>query len=138
MRIYHNLYVHTGRAGDIPPIYIVKSGEINAYATNDGIVIYTAMLEAVKNDDELALVIGHEMSHVTLGHLNMTIKTDDDQSVLESMADKMGAFYMMASGYDICKGREFWKRMRMDEGDYMNRDHPDMSYRYDQLNVGCD
>ncbi len=137
-RIYQEVYVHTGRSGEIPPLTVINSEDINAYVSDREMVIYTGMIDFAKNDDELALVLGHEMAHVTLGHLSTKANSTSDVSVMESMADKMGAYYMLAAGYDVCKARDMWKRLKAQEGDYMNKDHPDMAYRYDQLNVGCE
>ncbi len=42
---------------------------VNAWATDSHIVITAGMLNFVKNDEELAAVLGHEMGHIIRGHL---------------------------------------------------------------------
>lgn len=45
--------------------------EINAYAHgNNNVVIQKGILEYAKNDDEIALVIAHELSHHMANHIN--------------------------------------------------------------------
>lgn len=141
-RIYHNIVVQTGVSNIIPPIRVEDSDVINAYNNGNEIVVYTGLIKEVQNDDELAMVIAHEISHTTLMHLQIMKFyqkgwTADDQEMLESMADKMGALYALKAGYNVCLGREIWKRFKEKYGDYLGADHPDMAYRYDQLNVGC-
>lgn len=141
--IYDQVWATTGLATEKIPLQIVDSPVINAY--NDGmkIVIYTGLIKHVKNSHELALVIGHEIAHGTLWHLKMMRElgvslTDNDVSVLESNADKMGAIYIMKAGYDICKAREWFKTLLSTNGDYLGGDHPTYSYRYTQLNINCE
>jgi hypothetical protein len=46
--------------------------------------------------------------------------------------------YALKAGYDVCMGRKFWKRERIEEGNYQGLNHPDYSYRYDELNFNCE
>jgi hypothetical protein len=43
----------------------------------------------------------------------------------------------MKAGYDVCKAREIWKRIRLENGNYQGADHPDFNYLYDELNINC-
>jgi hypothetical protein len=52
------------------PIAVVESDEANAYADGHSIVLNRRILTLVENDDELALVIGHELAHNALGHID--------------------------------------------------------------------
>jgi len=47
-----------------------SQNELNAYATGNQIVIYKGMMKFTENDDELALIIGHEMAHNAMGHID--------------------------------------------------------------------
>lgn len=50
-------------------VFVVKDKAINALATPGGyIVVYTGLLEKTKTPEELAAVLGHEMTHVTRRH----------------------------------------------------------------------
>ena len=137
--MYLKLVAATGRYNDVPPLIIVDEPVVNAYASPDKIVLYQGIIDFSKNDDEIALILGHEIAHVLLSHLDkLSAKTTEEQQVLESMADKMGAYYMMRIGYDVCKGREIWKRFELSDGDKLGGSHPSDAYRYNQLNVQCE
>lgn len=137
-RIYNQLITQTGSRQMIPPVMVVNLPIVNAYNTDKIIVIYQGIIDACENDDQLALIIGHEMAHSTLNHFLLMNGDANFQTVLESQADKMGAYYIMRAGWDICKGRMFWRNMIRQEGDYLGADHPSLAYRLDQLNVGCE
>ncbi len=50
---------------------VQQNSEINAYATPDGqVVFYTGLLQALPDDNALAFVMAHEISHIELGHAN--------------------------------------------------------------------
>lgn len=49
--------------------FLEDSDQINAYADGKRIFVSTPMLDFVKSDEELALIIAHEMAHNTLGHV---------------------------------------------------------------------
>lgn len=52
------------------PIELKTDSDLNAVTTDDGIVVYSSMLRLARTDAQLALVIGHELAHANLGHLN--------------------------------------------------------------------
>ena len=58
--------------GDTPPpyrVYATTSGEFNAAAMPDGaIFLPIGLLHQLKNEDELAFVLGHEAAHILLAH----------------------------------------------------------------------
>jgi Zn-dependent protease with chaperone function len=135
-RIYQQINVQAG-AGIWMPISVNPSPIVNAYNTGSEIVIYQGLIDNCKNDDELALVIGHEIAHSTLSHFELSDGDPILQTALEAQADKMGAYYIMRAGYDVCKAREFWLRSIKENGDYPGGDHPTLAYRFSELNVNC-
>ena len=58
-----------GVQGCAMPINIVEDSIINAFADGSQVIVTTGMMRFVE-DDELALVVGHEMAHNILGHVS--------------------------------------------------------------------
>lgn len=57
-------------------VKILDSSEVNAFATSGGHIFITrGMLNCVKNEDTLAAVIAHELSHIQLKHSSSVIKS---------------------------------------------------------------
>lgn len=52
------------------PISYVVSGDTNAYTDDKKIVIYSGIADLAKTDAQLAHVVGHELAHANLGHLD--------------------------------------------------------------------
>jgi len=139
--IYQQLIVNTGQSQEALPLVIVESPEINAYNDGNNIVIYRGLIDSTESWDEVALVLGHEIAHGMLWHLRMLNQwksfNDQEVSVMEANADKLGVVYMMKAGYDVCKGREMFKHWKELRGNALAQSHPDFSYRYDELNINC-
>lgn len=137
--IYKKIIAGTGQTQDALPLNIVESPIINAYNDGHQIVIYRGLLNFAQNEDEVAMILGHEVAHGMLRHVYFPEfqLTQLEISEAEANADKLGAVYMMKSGYNICVAREIWHRMLKGGGNYQGADHPDYSYRYDELNIGC-
>jgi beta-barrel assembly-enhancing protease len=51
------------------PTILVNSGQANAFTDGKRIVIYSRILQVAQTDDELALVVGHELAHVNMKHV---------------------------------------------------------------------
>ena len=50
------------------PIDYVTEDSANAYTDGDKIVIYSGIVALARTDAQLAVIIGHELAHVNLGH----------------------------------------------------------------------
>jgi hypothetical protein len=147
--IYKQLVAASGQSQDALPLYIDDSMIDNAYNDGTRIVIYRWLINHAGSWDEVALVLGHEIAHGMLGHLNehMPIPEqiphdgmgDSDYiAVLEANADKLGALYTLKIGYSVCEGRNLFKYWKQENGNALGQDHPDYSYRYDELNINCE
>lgn len=132
--VYHRLVINAGQT-DIPDLQILDDhGRVpNAWTDGQGIFITKSLLAIMQNDDQLALVLGHEMAH----YINHDVyHSDMDQATVEAHADKLGALLMMRAGFDICNGREMFRIFKANFGDTsLASDHPDFAYRYDQLDL---
>ncbi len=52
------------------PIELKTDSEVNAFTTDDEIVVHSSILRLAHTDAQLALVVGHELAHSNLGHLS--------------------------------------------------------------------
>jgi Zn-dependent protease with chaperone function len=52
------------------PIELKSDASLNAFTVDEGIVIHSSILRLARTDAQLAFVIGHELAHANLGHLN--------------------------------------------------------------------
>lgn len=78
--------------------FVVDSPVINAFALPGGFIgVHTGLLEATRNEDELAGVLSHEVAHVTQRHIARRIHANQRQSIL-STAIMLGAILAGAAG----------------------------------------
>lgn len=52
------------------PITYITSDSTNAATDGKKIIVHSAIVEMAKTDAQLALIIGHELAHVNLGHID--------------------------------------------------------------------
>ena len=121
-------------------IYIIKTKTLNALVAPGGnIFVTTGFLDFVKNDAELAVILGHELGHIENGHIDKIIKRKsalDELGTLGDMAgnmahsflapfgsideyisDRAGLYLAYKAGYDPMIGIEVLKRMSNMDGE---------------------
>lgn len=99
-------------------IKLAPTSTINAYATGKTITMTAGMMNFVKDDNELALIIGHELGHNTMGHIRKIV-TNYILSVggtrytrpFESEADYVGMYYIARAGYNLDTVEDVWRRL---------------------------
>jgi len=78
--------------------FVIDDSRINAFALPGGYIgIHTGLLEATRNEDELAGVLAHEVAHVTQRHIARAIHANSRQSLL-STAIMLGAILAGVAG----------------------------------------
>ena len=120
----------------------IEQDAVNAYADGRNVFITTGMLRFVESDDELAIVVGHELAHNMLGHLKQRraqvlagmlvdlaiavfggVETGGlftDLSAIafsegmEADADYLGLYLAARAGYGIGAAPDFWRRMAVE------------------------
>src|SRR5207253_11126496 len=103
---------------------VVKDNQVNAFCLPGGkIIVYTGILAVAEdNDDHVATVLGHEISHALAHHGNERVARDESGQVSflrgraygrqqESEADHIGLFLMTFAGYNPQETVRFWIRM---------------------------
>lgn len=99
-------------------LFYSKNPEINAVSFGGRVEIYKGLLYFLKNKDELAMVLGHELAHET-GTRN------------EAQADINGAYFMQNAGYNRCIGAKWLTRIYLPA----TKKYPSSKQRY--KNIGC-
>ena len=80
--------------------FVVDDARINAFALPGGYIgVHTGLIEASRNEDELAGVVAHEVAHVTQRHIARAVHASSRQSML-STALMLGAMILGAAGGD--------------------------------------
>jgi len=97
--IGHRLAAHANTDGDHEfTFFVVDNPVINAFALPGGFIgVHTGLLEATRNEDELAGVLSHEIAHVTQRHIARSIHANQRQSIL-STAIMLGAVLAGVAG----------------------------------------
>jgi Zn-dependent protease with chaperone function len=104
-----------------PVLFPSSNTSINAYYNIWYIVVYQGAMDCY-NDDEMALLLGHEMSHYLLHHMTNCPQNEFD-------ADELGAKIMIKAGYDICNAIGKFDRMFQ----VASRTHPHPQKRKERI-----
>lgn len=102
---------------------VIEEDQVNAFCLPGGkIGVFTGLLRVVENDDQLAAVIAHEVSHALAHHTSERIERQEEfgngiwslsfDREQESEADHIGVFLMTFAGYDPEQAIAFWERMQ--------------------------
>jgi len=124
-------------------VYLIFDESINAWASPpNGVFVTTGLMRFIQDDTELALVLGHELSHHVLGHItkkmgNMILGSLIDILIaattgvntqgtfqklggiiyskeFEKEADYLGTYIAARGGYDVSNATELWRRMAVE------------------------
>jgi len=104
-------------------VQLDPSDELNARADGRRLFISTALANFAAGDDELAVVLGHELAHHILHHrawdavggTGRTANTDAGRAQggpggQEQQADRVGLYLAARAGYDPRAAAPFWRR----------------------------
>ena len=104
-------------------VQLDPSDELNARADGRRLFISTALAGFARNDDELALILGHELAHHVLRHRTWNEsggagrrsnegawRAEGGEGGAERQADRVGLYLLARAGYDPAVGAPFWRR----------------------------
>ena len=115
------------RDTDTPELAVIDDPIWNAYATAGGRTIFFTGLVDSSTDDEIAVVVGHEIAHASLSHITesqwqsrlkaavnskgvQTGFTESLSVVDEREADEIGLLYSTLAGYDPIAAAGIWAK----------------------------
>ena len=137
------------RPGCAARVRLARSSQANAFSDGVHVVVTTRILDFVRSDDELAVVIGHELAHNLLGHkaqleaqgvsgglLAGIGKNASRIRATEEAADRFGLRLAWTGGYDVRAATAFWQRFyaRFGSGLRIFATHPGMRTRESLVN----
>lgn len=99
-----------------PARFVLKTGEgITAVSDGVNVAVSSKLITFSRNDDEVALIAGHELGHVL--HRDGTARSLGERRSMEDRADLLGARLAACAGYDPELGLQFW--LRRDSQDWL-------------------
>ena len=124
-------------------IRLARSQQTNAFANGRYVTLTTAVLAFTQSDDELAIIIAHEMAHNILNHPDRLDSEGVPKGLLrgigrkaqkvwatEAEADRLGIRLASAAGYDVAAAIPFWRRFYAKfDGPQIFRTHPSLGAR---------
>lgn len=82
----NNISYQFGRSEIVFKFGILNTMEVNAYSLPGGYVLLTkGLLEKIKNESELAAVMGHEIAHINQKHIFKTVRKDRQIGFTETL-----------------------------------------------------
>jgi len=142
------------------PVRLKPNGDINAYATGTSITIYTGLLNAFPDEQEVGFVVAHELAHNIMGHTdkmqlevwkytyiykvldgltNTNVGTAyanfsylNSSVDYEYEADYVGMYLAARAGLQVEQAPNFLRRIALDMPGTINRNstHPKLAARY--------
>jgi predicted Zn-dependent protease len=141
------------------PVLVQNNSVLNAFADGSKIVIFSGMMKFASTDEELALVVGHELAHNIRDHISskrtnafIGIALDAVVQVLtgynpnlfsqigahanspefEAEADYVGLYIIARAGFAIDAAPGFWRRMAVENPDGISHSttHPATNDRF--------
>nr|WP_295373554.1 M48 family metallopeptidase [uncultured Sphingosinicella sp.] len=133
----------TSRPGCPGRVRLARSRQTNAFANGRYVTLTTAVLAFAQSDDELAIIIAHEMAHNILNHPDRLDSEGVPKGLLrgigrkaqkvwatEAEADRLGIRLASAAGYDVAAAIPFWRRFYAKfDGPQIFRTHPSLGAR---------
>ena len=120
------------------PVIMTDDPIVNAYADGESVMVTKGMMDFAAKDEELALVIGHELGHNVMGHIEKKTGSRIMGAILDGLlagvtgvqtnvftnaagmmysqeyeqeADYVGMYFMERGGYESNSAPMFWRRM---------------------------
>lgn len=131
-------------------VKLSESDAVNAYADGSNVVITRGMMRFAETDQELALVVSHEMAHNVMEHIKAKQINSLGGSLLdlaaaiagvntqgtfgkigamaysqefENEADYVGLYIMSRAGMETENAAQFWRRMAVEHPRSINSSH---------------
>ena len=141
------------------PVGFVNNNEVNAYADGRQVIVTSGMMRFAASEQELALVVSHELAHNLMRHINAKktnaagglfldflfagfgvntsgafyqMGAESYSADFEAEADYVGLYLMARAGVEIEGVGDFWRRMAVENPGSISHSstHPVTPARY--------
>lgn len=85
------IQVNPANACDFP-VQLLQNSEKNAFADSKNIVVYQGMMDFMRSDEEIALVVSHELAHNSMKHIDAQKTNATIGSLVGLLIDVAAAF----------------------------------------------
>ena len=130
-------------------VYLLQESSPNAFADGDDLFVFTGMVKEVESDNEMQVVLAHELAHNAMSHiakstriglagtiLDAILSDEDDEDSeglfanlaiiafspsFEREADYVGLYMLARAGLDTKNASAFWQRLSVEYPDENQR-----------------
>jgi predicted Zn-dependent protease len=96
------------------PIIFTQDKIVNAYADGKSIIMTQGMVDYVRDDNEIAMVIAHELAHNDRGHLDAVKKNTLIMGSIGFVLDLMTIYYSGGTAGGDAQNTEMWSKIGRD------------------------
>jgi hypothetical protein len=120
-------------------LVVTRADELNAWADGVNVMVTSAMLRFLADDDELAAVLAHEIAHNAMHRVQAQQDTTIGRSTVfsqdvEREADYVGMYLLARAGRPTAKVPNLWRRMAQEHpGSKYASSHPTTAERFVRL-----
>lgn len=93
------------------PIIFTQDKIVNAYADGKSIIMTQGMVDYAKDDNEIAMVIAHELAHNDRGHLDAMKKNTLIMGSIGFVLDLMTIYYSGGTAGGDAQNTEMWSKI---------------------------
>lgn len=108
------------------PANVIYSDDVNGHTDGAEVLVTSALMQTVADDNNLALIVAHEMAHAVAGHASRT-----PSQALELEADRMALVLMARAGFDIDAAVARWRNAAHPHDG--GTTHPNTTERYENF-----
>ena len=110
--------------------HVFYSRDINGHTDGQDVFITSELMRFVGDDNNLALIVAHEMAHAIAGHID-----EISSAELELDADRMALVMMENAGYDIQSAIDYWTDASHPHRDLQDNSdsHPSITARFENF-----
>jgi beta-barrel assembly-enhancing protease len=114
---------------------VVVGDAVNAFADGKSVFATYGAMNLFAKDEDLAVVLGHELAHNILGHVRQDASgkaVGSSSPEAEAEADAVGLYFTARAGFGIADAPRVWRRLAAQNPAHISAggDHPSTAARF--------